>query len=273
MSLRYEFGWDFANVTNVSVPASDDGGAFTIGFTSGTYCHTDLTSVLGSGNFDDFATALQTEMNAQSSGAGSYTVTYAQATGYTISYSFGAFSMTLAGSDERAQLAAIIGFSAAVSGSASYSSDMRPKYTIRPAIEARTNLSDEYEPDDVAAAGVADDGTRVHIARDTAEVWLDWTQVAEIETVPSNWEDAGTPPFKRQVDAGTAADDVSWSYQHAFEHVRAAHHPFLIVDSGTSESAVVLMRAEGMGFRPTRWTGQDQPIWSIPFRCALQGRL
>lgn len=273
MSLRYEFGWDFAHVTDVSVPGSDDGGAFTLGFSSGTYCHTDLSSVTGSGTFTDFASALETELNAESGGAGTYTVTYAAGTGYTVAYDNGSFSLTLAGSDERAQLAAILGFSGSVSGSASYASDMRPKYTIRPAIEARTQLSDEYEPDDVAAAGVADDGTRTHIARDTAEIWVDWTQVAEIETVPANWEDAGTPPYKRQVDAGTSADDVSWSYQHAFEHVRKGHHPFLVVDSGTSESAVFLMRAEGMGFRPARWTGQDQPIWSVSFKGSLLGRL
>lgn len=275
MSLRYEWAWDVSVIGPLTIGGlDDDGGSHTVTITSGTYAHTALTGALDvEGNavaryagYTSFAAALASAMNSASSGSGTYTVTYSGATGYTISYSGGAFDINFGIGG--GLMKAVLGFVDDRDSASSYSSDVRPHFLIIPAIEARSQMSDEYEPDGIVAEAEADDGTPFGVARESVAVWSDWTQAAETETAPSSPFAEGTPVFRRH-----ATPAVPWTYQDAWRHARDGDHPFLAVDSGTGESAVHQFRAEGASFRPVRFAGEDQPYWSVPFRTRLIGRL
>lgn len=276
MSLRYEWSFDLASIGPVSLTLDDDGGGYDVTLTSGTYAHTALTGALDvDGNavaryagYLSFASALESALNTVSSAAGTYTVTYDGSSGYTISHSAGAFYLSFGLSGPGALMRQVLGFAGDRSASTSHSSDVRPHFVIIPAIEARSQMSDEYEPDGIVAEAEADDGTPFGVARESAAVWSDWTQAAETETAPSSPFAEGTPVFRRH-----ATPAVPWTYQDAWRHAREGDHPFLAVDSGTGESAVHQFRAEGASFRPVRFAGEDQPYWSVPFRTRLIGRL
>lgn len=279
MTLRYEWAFDLAVLGGVAASLTDDGGTGEAALTSGLYAHTSIAAVQDIDGdtvsrfsaVTSFAAALAAELNTTSGGSGTYTVTWNGTTGYTVAYSGGDFSLSFSGATTAAQgtlLRRILGFSADLTGEDTYSSDVRPYYLIIPSIQARSDVSDEYEPDGIMAEAVADDGTAYQISRDTAEIWSDWTQASETETAPSSLSSEGTLVFARQATA-----TAPWTYEHAWRHMRLGLHPFLVVDSGTGEDAVHMIRAEGASFRPVRFAGTDQPYWSIPFRTRLVGRL
>ena len=267
MALRYEWCWDIAVIGALAVKVTDDGAAFEVRLTSGTYCHTDISTV--DADFTDFAAALQSALQAGTAGAGTYAVTWNGTTGYTIAYTAGNITLsftTVTTAAEGTLMRQILGYSGNKSGAASHASDVRPYYLIIPAIQGRTEMSDEYETGEMMRESSADDGTTYQISRDSSEIWSDWTQAAETETAPSSYSSAGTFIYKR---LGTSA--APWTYQHAWEHMREAKHPFLVLDG--SESAVHQIRADGASFHPTRFAGTDLPHWSVPFKTRLIGRL
>ena len=122
-------GFDFARIGTHTLAGSDDGGAFSVSYTSGTYAHRDCSSVTGASTYTAFATTLKTNLDAQSAGAGTYTVTWAT-TGYTIAYSSGNFSLTFTGSTAATNAGALLGFSANQTGAATYSSTRTPYYYL-----------------------------------------------------------------------------------------------------------------------------------------------
>lgn len=279
MSLRYEWSFDLAALGGVAVVVDDDGSAGEAEIASGTHAHTSIATVEDvEGNavarysaYTAFAVVLAAALNTASTGVGTYTVTWNGTTGYTVAYSAGNFSLSFSTVTTAAQgvlLRQILGFSGDKSGAASYSSDARPFFVIIPTVEGRTQMTDEMEPDDLASEAVADDGTAYQVSRDSLEVWSDWRQTAETNTAPSTFSAAGTPVYARH-----ATSAVPWTYQHAWRHMRLADHPFLVLDTGTSESAVHQIRAEGASFRPQRFAAADYDLWSLDFRTRLIGRL
>jgi hypothetical protein len=187
---------------------------------------------------------------------------------YTIDYSAGDFSLDLTGSDTQVTMRRVLGFSGDQSTSDAYSSDVRPYYVILPAMPGRSECSDEYEPEGITNESIADDGSAYQISRATSEILSDWIQMAESTTAPDTFTNNGTYVFER--DATSA---VPWSYQHAWRHARTGYHPFLVVDSGTSENAVHMLRADGSSFMPQRMASKDYPLWNIPFRTRKLGDL
>ncbi len=130
-------------------------------------------------------------------------------------------------------------------------------------------MSDEYEEEGGVSESVADDGTAFHIAKDGLAIYSDWVQMGETNTAPTTHTDDGTPVFKRSATA-----EVPWTYQHAFEHARTlGSAPFLVVDSGTAESAVHQMRADGSSLKASRFASADIDLWNVPFKTRLLGRL
>lgn len=263
MALRYEWSWDFAQIGPAAVRVTDDGGTFDVRLSLGHYCHTNISSVAS--GVTDFATALQTALNAGTS-SGTYAVQWFSP--YNLQYDGTSFALnfTAVTAAEGLLMRRILGFSANVSGLTEYDGDVRPYYLILPSIQGRSQMSDEYEPTDIMAEAVADDGSVYQVARDTTEIHSDWAQQAETETGPASAFADGTLAFKRHATAA-----APWTYQHAFEHHRAGNHPFLVIDG--SEQAVHRLRADGSSFMPQRFAGVDQPHWSIPFRTRLLGRL
>lgn len=277
MTLRYEFGWDFARALDgigASVVLDDDGPSTEITpFTTGTYCHTSLDDmVFGDGSYDDFASALQGALNTASTGAGSYTVTFSASTGYTIAYDAGNFSLTFstcAIPTQGSRMRAILGMTGDRSGAATYSSQARPYFLILPAIAGRSDVSDDYEPDSLASEAIGDDGTGNVVGPTTAEKRIDWQQPGDqdLPSIAYTSFGTGTPIHKRYVTSA-----VPWSYEHAWEHARTAYDPILVADSGTSENLVCSLRAEGARFKPRRMGGQDYDLWSSDFKVRLIGR-
>ena len=287
MALRNEYSFDLAALPTAGVAmlvTEDVGGAGRTGeviMATGLHTHTDISSV--DSDFSVFATALKAALDAgPGTLTGTYTVTWAGPTGYTIvnnqqgvaidiEFSVGNVTSTAQGTNMRQLLGFNDDQTGQSDGAVGYSSNVRPYYMIIPSIQGRTNYSREKETPDIVNEAVADDGTRVFIAKTTADKIGEWIHVAEIETTPAVFSAAGTPTHKAMVDAGTSANDVPWSWEHSFEHLRTAHHRVLVVDG--SDSEVWEVRADGMWFDPTRFSGTDQPLWQIPFKGRKIGAL
>lgn len=253
MALRYEFFFDIAMIGTLAYKLTDaevSGSERT--FTTGSYCHT------------TFAAALETSLETGHVTTG-YTVTWNGATGYTIAYSSTpctiAFS-TVTTAAQGTRLRQTLGMSGDRSGGTTYSSQVRPYYLIVPAIQGRSQVSDEHEPEGLMFEAVSDDGVAYQISKDTSEILYDWIQVAETETAPSTFSDPGTPPFTRLASAA-----VPWVYQDAWAHMRLGDHPFYVVDGSVTSKHQI--RADGASFRPQRFMGPDLPYWTIPFRTRL----
>lgn len=267
MAMRYDWSWDVSQISSgLSMQVTEDGvggGTYTIDITSGIYSHVAMSQV-GATSLPEYLSAL---MTALSLAGNVYVVTYMGG-----SYSFlpdgiiEPFSLTLAGSTARTNMAQILGFSGSTGLALSHTSDIRPYYTILPAIEARSMMTDEYEPEGMVFEAVTDGGDAFQVSKGSDEVWSDWMQVAETDVAPSVATEPGTPVFERQATA-----EVPWTYQHAWRHHRTGAHPFLVTDG--SEQAIHVLRGEGSSLKPTRFATQDYPLWSVSFKTRLLGRL
>jgi len=278
MALRYEYSWDVASLADpgIAIKVQDDGGTDELIYTSGLFTHSDISSVDSA--YSDFATQLQTDLNDAAKApalTGTYTVTWNGTTGYTVSVSgssilnliFSSTSTVAYGTNMRR----LLGFSANQVSATSYSSNARPYYLIIPASQGRTNYTRDREQPEIVQEALGDDGSSVHISKATSRKVGDWMQVAEIEAVPAVFSAAGTPTHADMVDAGTSANDVPWSWEHSFIHCRTAQHRISVFEG--SDHEVWELRADGMWFDPQRWTGQDLPLWQIPMKCRLIGRV
>ena len=269
MALRLEYSQDLASLptAGVAVRVTDDGGTATVTMVAGVHTQTDISSV--DPDFTTFAAAFKAALDADATLTGTYVVTWNGTTGYAISNEQGALltlDFTTPGT-QGTQMRRLLGFhgnQSGASGATGYVSTVRPYYLIIPAIQGRSNYSREKETPEIVNEAIADDGSRVFIAKTTADKIGEWTHPAEIETTPAVFSAAGTPTHKDMVDAGTSVNDVPWSWEHSFEHLRTAHHRVLVIDGAASE--VWEVRADGMFFLPARWSGSDIALWQIPFK-------
>lgn len=259
----YYFGFSLGRIGTIQTT-----GTITASINSGTWCHVDLQSALGSNKYDDFAGAYKSARDG--AGGGPWTVTWS-ATNLTYTISRGSsFTLTFPNTQAGNNAADILGFARNTSytGQSSYMSIRRPLYVVRGLIDGQSNESDEREPEDIASEAVANDGSSVYgIARAQATVQMDWTQPAELNTPPGTIAGDGTAVFKR--DATTL---VPWSWQHAIEHARNIE-PIALRAPGTTAANVIKLRADGASWRPERAMDAYQARWNIPIRAYLLGRI
>lgn len=270
MTLYYEAGFDTALIGTFSISVSDDDGSRAPNIPTGTYCHTDISSVMGSGEYTDFATAVEDALNDGATGT-PYSVTYTASSAiYQITYTGSSSTLTMNGtSGTRTRLA--LGMTSPTNAAATATSINRPYYHIKPAIGGRSDYSDEYEPDGIAKDSTADDGTAYQIAVDNSSIWEDWTQPGDRDSPGTAYTRSGSGTY---VHSRAATTLVPWSYQHFWEHLRTGHLPFYVFDDGiTNGSGVYKLRADGASFHPTRWAGTDFDLWAFNFRTRLIGRL
>ncbi len=301
MAMRYEWGFDVEQlvldetaVAALAVYVDNGTNDGLVSITSGTFCHTDLSSVLGSGEYTALSTQVYTDLNTILSTLGwdaiawdgdSYTLTYDNAGSLNASLDFrDAATPNGVGSGSSAgkMLAAALGFNylhadatggsasdpynIVLSGQSEYVSNCRPYFLYTPKIPGRSNMSDEYEAENSVAEASADDGSAFYVARDGAALFSDWQQVAEDNSPPTTHPDLGGAVFKR-----AATVEIPWSLQHAWEHSRSVGSaPIFVVDG--SELAVHELRADGLSFRPVRFAAPDYPLWSVAFKTRLLGR-
>jgi hypothetical protein len=229
MATYYLAGWDTAAIGTFSVVVGGTVGSGTATVTASTYSHTDLSSVTGTNTYTAFATAVQTALNAVVAG---WTVSYSTSTyAYTISHAT-AFTLTWTGTGGT-NLQRALGFTATVGSTTSATSTVRPYYVIVPAISARSQVSDVYEPDDIVSEAVSDGGTSFAISKDTTETFSDWEQQMESASATL---------------ARSAVASVPWTWEAFFKHCRGAY-PFRLVDGSTS--TVHKLREKGAAFTGT----------------------
>ncbi|MCP5045205.1 MAG: hypothetical protein GY944_29615 [bacterium] len=253
MALRIEAGWNTTIVGAYDFLMSDSGGSVTVTLTSGTYCHTDLSSVLGSGQYTDFATQLTTDLNA-SALAGTYAVTYnpgSESYSWTCSETFGCSYTTDAG--QRGMNA--LGFNATLSGVLSAYTGVVPYYVIFTDGGAKSLVSDVYEPDGMTETASAEDGTFYSVSP---------SELAEFYDFSVQFE-AHAKTHERKAIAGEL-----WTWSHFFAHVRG-HHPFVSIDD--NESLVHALRASGARAKPYREVEQWDTAWRIELATRYLGAL
>ncbi len=279
--MRIEQAFDIARIGNLGCEVADDGGTFQFAMTSGEYCHSDLSGALDIdgvavtrlASVTDFAAAITTAMNTQSSSAGTYLVQWVPTLlVYTVENDTANFVLTFSSATVAAdgtRLRELLGFSGTQSGDLDYTSDQRPSHLIVPTIQARSDVEDEYEEAGLVTEASADDGTAYQTGVDGSTMKLDWTQHAETNAVPATIAGEGTPVFKRT----SASSLTPWSYQHAWAHLKDGQPPFLVVDPAETSGAVFEMRAEGCSFKPRRFKGKDYDLFSLDFKARLLGRL
>lgn len=229
MATYYLTGWDTAAIGTFAVVVGGTVGSGTATVAADTYAHTDLSTVMGTGEYTAFATAVQTALNAVVAG---WTVSYSTTThAYTISHAT-AFTLTWTGTGGT-NLQRALGFIASVSSTTSATSTVRPYYVIVPAITARSQVSDVYEPDDIVKEAVSDGGSSFAISKDTTETFSDWEQQME----------SASATLTRSAVAA-----VPWTWEAFFKHCRGAY-PFRLVDGSTS--TVHTLREKGAAFTGT----------------------
>lgn len=280
MALHYFFGVDSALIDGgFSVIVTDSSGAagadrtFTVSITTDKWAHVSFSSVVT--GYGSLAAVLEAALEAGSAlGATprTYTVSFSTATGYTIAVDAGTkLTLDFTGTTAQTSLMHAVGMTGDRTGALTYSSQVRPYYWLIPTIQGRSNYSDEMEPMDVADESSADDGTAYQVVKETIETQVAWTQMAEPEGDPAGFtfDDPWAPVFARLATSG-----APWSYQDAFRHARTGKLPFMVQEDAMSPAfAVYEMRADGVSFRPERFSGPDFAIWSIPFRTRLLGSL
>jgi hypothetical protein len=270
VTLSYEFGFDVEIVGALSFPVENAFGTNEITLIDGIYSHSSFESDFLGTLYNHFGDTLASLLNEPSGlSPATFDVVWSRETGYTLNSS-DAFEINFSAAsdpDAGARAAALLGLSGDVTGSSSYSSDVRPTYFMIPAIDGRTKPSDEKEQPGVTSEGVADSGGTCQRSRRMLEIFSDWEQAGEdMREFAAAAFEAGTPVYIRQATAA-----VPWTYQHAWAHHKKGFDPFVVADD-TGET-VHRMRAEGCSFKPARMAGVDVDVWSIPFRTREIARL
>lgn len=257
MTHRIECGWNVAKLGTFTLSVTGNLGTASVSITTGTFCHTDLSPVLGSGNYDDFAGALQAALTASGATTFAFTVTWSSATlAYTIACT-NAFTLTFSNTSAGNRMADALGFARnTTTGSAtSTSSTRRPYYVIDAIQGARSNWTRIYENDDITTQTEAEDGSTFTTARSVAPLYEDWT-------VPFEELEA--------VFAAKAVSAVPWTWQHFFEHARGIE-PFGVFDN--DGNSVHVQRGRGTSFKPSRVQPDWDAVWNIELLTINRGSL
>lgn len=247
MSLHYIAGFDTVEIGSFSVVIGGTVGSGTATVTPGTYAHRPLAAVSEVSGYAHFAAAVQTALNAVVAG---WTVAWSPTTFlYTISHTT-AFTLSWSGSGG-ANLRRALGFVGNTTSATAVSSTARPYYLVVPQISGRSQFSDVYEPDEIVEEAVADGGRAYGVAKETSELWCDWTQSMESKTATL---------------ARAATSAVPWTWEHLFKHCRMAHPIAVYEDSSTG--TVHRLRADGASFGArsrARVVADYDDLWNVSF--------
>lgn len=262
MTHRIECGWNVAKIGTFTLSVTGNLGTASVSITTGTFCHTSLTSVLGTGNYGAFATALAAALTASGAATGAFTVTYTtagtwgQAIGYEIENAAN-FTLTFSNTSAGNRMADALGFTRnSTTGSATKQQSTRRPYYVIDAIQgARSNWTRVYENDDITTQTEAEDGSTFTAARSIAPRYEDWT-------VPFEELEA--------VFAAKAVSAVPWTWQHFFEHARGIE-PFGVFDD--DGNSVHVQRGRGTSFKPSRVQPDWDAVWNIELLTIKRGSL
>lgn len=284
MAMFYSAGFDVSALTTGTITLATAGETdvvvtmSTVTATAGDSTTTslfnhavDMTTIVGSdpdgsARFQEFAastyaTALQTALRADATSKawaspGNIDVTYALATGYTIT-----FTATITVTWSAAVGRQLMGFSSSPqSGASTYSSDETATYVISSTLASVSEPTTSYEPMGVASFASSDSGIGYGISRTTAPLHRDWVQQFETKAKTLRLEAATPNP---------------WTYQHFFEHCRTVY-PFIVYNGGfndTNLTQAFYLREDGAMFKPDRASPGNDTQFHIPFKALVVGSL
>jgi hypothetical protein len=258
MTHRVESGWNVAKLGTFTLSVTGNLGTASVSITTGTYCHTDLSPVLGAGNYDDFAGALAAAMDASSASSTPFLIDWNSSTPlrYRIRTVAG-FSLTFPNTSAGNRMADALGFARNTTTSTltGHTGTRRPYYVIDGIMGARSSWTRVYESDDITTQTEAEDGSTFTTARSAAPLYEDWT-------VPFEELEA--------VFAAKAASAVPWTWQHFFEHARGIE-PFGVFDD--DGNSVHVQRGRGTSFKPSRVQPDWDAVWNIELLTINRGSL
>jgi hypothetical protein len=254
VSLYHETGWNFVRIGPFSLQFTDAGGSSTITFSTGRYAHSDLSSVMGTGEYTDFATALAAALNADTTLSGTFTVTWNAVTGaYTVARTAGTFSIANPSGTVAGQ---ILGRTTAAVAVASFTSDVRAHYSIETEHGAKSQVSGDYEPDAIVEGGHTTSGGHFAISTlDDPITFHDFMLMLEPRA----------RVFTQHADPGEP-----WTYEAFFKHARGTE-PFSLYDGSSHE--VFTLRPDAARFKPERAVADWDDRWNLALRCYLEGRI
>jgi hypothetical protein len=236
-------GWDTSRVGAMSLYADDGTDDGTVTLTTGTYCHRDLSSVMGTGEYTDLVTELNARLDAVLTGSGFDTVSWSSSTlKYTLTSSPNVsldFRSATLGSDAGQRLAAALGYNynhgdatggsagdpydILLSGAASYVSNVVPAYALALSRDGVTDYSRPFEPPGQTMRQVSRNANAYSIGPSTYE--KRWTAKWRFQTLAT--------VFAAEAD-DTAAP---WTYEDLLEHARC-WEPALLSYTGASAAQV-----------------------------------
>jgi len=259
MTHRIESGWNVAKLGTLTLSVTGNVGTQSVSITTGTYCHTDLTSVLGASSYDDFAGALKSALDASGAASGGFGVSWnpGGSLGYEITNAAN-FTLTFPNTAAGNRMADALGFArnTTTSSGTSTVSTRRPYYVIDGAMGGRSGWTRVYEGDDIVSQAEAEDGSTYAVARSTAPLYDDWT--VPFETLEATFESEAT----------TA---VPWTWEAFFAHSRGIE-PFGVFDDA-GNSCHVLRGARGARFKPSRASEDWDGRWSADILSINRGAL
>lgn len=260
MTHRIESGWNVSRVGTHTLSVTGNVSTQTVSITTGTYCHTSLAGVLGSGNYTAFAAALKTALDASGASSGAFTVTWSTSTlTYTIVNASANFDLTFPNTAAGNRMADALGFarnSTVSSVGASLTGTRRPYYVIDGAMGGRSGWTRVYEGDDIVSQAEAEDGSTYAVARTVAPLYDDWT--VPFETLAATFE-------------LEASATVPWTWEAFFEHSRGIE-PFGVFDD-SGNTVHVLRGPRGARFKPSRASEDWDGRWSIDLLTINRGVL
>lgn len=247
MTLRIEVGFDTTQFGQPTITV----GATPAPIDDATYCHRDLSSVVGTGLYTDFAGACQQALLTAGLSA-SLSVTYVSATGaYNLTPS-GSQTVTL--NTAARQLLGFSGDPGTISSAAT--SDVKPYFLIDSAMGGKTANSDDYEARSYSEDAEAEDGSAYGIASTGRAVYADWVCAFEPRTAV-------------YIREATAA--VPWTWEHFYQHASVVH-PFMVEDD-YGDQTVHRFRAGFDRFKPRRVQQDWDELHDVDMKTRVMGRL
>lgn len=151
-----------------------------------------------------------------------------------------------------------LGFTANLSGAASYTATHQPYYYNEPAIYGRTGYSDVYEADggEITQTEESDGGAVHSVALNTAVMWNDWAQAAESYT--ATFDDAALTAY-------AITGPQPWTWQSLFTYVRGFRNVYVWRYTDLVYT-VHRLRPQGSNFRPDRMVKDDNTYWIVNFK-------
>ena len=149
----------------------------------------------------------------------------------------------------------LFGFSADFAGSGSpVLSTRTPLYIIVPTTDGASDVSVDYEPDEVSSLGFSGSGVAYGMSRYSSQIWRDWIQQYEKKT--KTWREFAdvTHPY---------------TFQQLFEDSRGA--PFVVYDGGFGSNVQEAFFLREPFFEAKRSVPGEPDHWHIPFKCIGAG--